>query len=108
MKNRIYISGPISGIDYKKAFSSFGKAEQALRKKFGRKVEITNPMMIVPKGTDWDTAMKTCIKAMMDCNYIHMLPGIEQSKGARLEVTIANALHFGICDENYNLVEYGE
>ena len=52
--------------------------------------------------------MKKCIVNLTTCNYIHMLPGFEQSKGARLEITIAQALNFGVCNEQYELVDYGE
>jgi len=35
-----------------------------------------------------------------------MLPGFEDSKGARLEMTIAQALGIGVVDENYEMQEY--
>lgn len=106
MKDKIYISGPVSELDYNEAFASFAKAENALRKKYGRKVEIVNPMMIVPRGTDWNTAMRICIRAMMDCNYIHMLPGIEKSKGAPKELMLAEWLDFGVCNDELELVKF--
>jgi hypothetical protein len=108
MKDTIYISGPVSELDYNEAFKAFAKAETTLRRKFGKKVGIVNPMMIVPKGSDWYTAMRICIKAMMDCNYIHLLPGFEKSKGARRELALAEWLKFGVCNDQYELVNYDE
>ena len=40
--------------------------------------------------------MREDIRAMLDCDRIHMLPGWERSRGAVLELTIAHALGFTV------------
>lgn len=108
METKIYISGPITGLPYEEARAAFMNAENAIRSRYSALVEIVNPIRLVPKNTSWNDAMRTCIAAMMDCNYIHTLPGFEQSEGARLEYTIALKLGFGVCDNQLNLVAYGK
>lgn len=108
MAKYVYISGPVTGLPFEEAKAAFDKAADAIRKKHGNAVVIINPMEFCGKGEDWNFAMRKCIEKMMVCNYIHMLPGFEQSKGARLELTIAQALDFGVCNEQYELVDYGE
>lgn len=109
MAKYIYISGPVTGLDYKEVKAAFDNAAEAIRKKHGNAVEVVNPMDFTCKGGDWNYAMRKCIIKMMECNYIHLLPGWEKSKGANLEADIAEGLHFGVCvGPDYKLVEYGE
>ncbi len=106
--NKIYISGPITGLPYEEARSAFMNAENAIRSRYGALVEVVNPIRLAPKNTKWSDAMRSCIAAMMQCDYIHMLPGYEKSEGARLEYTIAVKLGFGVCNEQYDLTAYGQ
>lgn len=109
MAKYIYISGPVTGFDYEEAKAAFDNAADAIRKTHGNAVEVVNPMDFIGKGEDWDYAMRKCIVKMMDCSYIHLLPGWEKSNGARLEAGIAEGLRFGACvGPDYKLVEYGE
>ena len=102
----IYISGPVTGLDYDEAKKAFDDAEEAIRWKYGREVEVINPMSFCNKGEYWNHAMRKCIVQLMECNYIHMLPGFEKSVGARLEMTIAQKLGFGVCNDIFELVDY--
>ena len=102
----IYISGPVTGLDYGEAKKAFDDAEEAIRWKYGREVEVINPMSFCNEGEDWNHAMRKCIVQLMECNYIHMLPGFEKSVGARLEMTIAQKLGFGVCNDIFELVDY--
>ncbi len=108
MEKVIYLSGPITGLPIEEVRAAFTKAENKIRERYGATVEIVNPLKLETKGATWEEAMRTCIEAMMKCNYIHMLPGFEKSKGARLELTIAENLQFGVCNDIYELVRYGE
>lgn len=107
MAKYVYISGPVTGRDYEEAKAAFDNAAEAIRKKHGNAVVVVNPMEFIQRGEDWNYAMRKCIEKLMVCNYIHTLPGYEKSKGAKLEVTIAMGLYFGICDDKYDLVEFG-
>ena len=108
MAKYVYISGPVSGLDYEEAKTKFGNAADAIRKKHGNAVVVVNPMEFIQRGEDWNYAMRKCIEKMMVCSHIHMLPGFEESMGARLELTIAQNLNFGVCNDKYDLVDYGD
>lgn len=108
MAKYIYISGPVTGLPFEEAKAAFDKAAERIRNKHGIGVVVVNPMDFCGQGEDWSWAMRKCIERMMDCQYIHMLPGYERSKGARLELMIAEQLGFGMCNSNYELVRYGE
>lgn len=108
MNTKVYISGPISGLDYDEAFDAFSKAEYAIKQK-NPCVTVVNPMRLpIPKDVEWTFAMRECLKAMMECGYIHMLPGSEKSEGARLEFFLAEKLGFGVCNDKYELVRYDD
>ena len=96
----------MTGLDYDEAKKAFDDAEEAIRWKYDREVEVINPMSFCNKGEDWNHAMRKCIVQLMECNYIHMLPGFEKSVGARLEMTIAQKLGFGVCNDIFELVDY--
>lgn len=53
---------------------------------------VTNPAELNPDGGTWNDCMRRDIAALMDCDTVATLPGWEQSKGARLEVLIAERL----------------
>lgn len=108
MAKYVYISGPVTGRSFEEAKADFDKAAYEIKKKHGDAVFVVNPFDFCSKGEEWNYAMKKCIVNLTTCNYIHMLPGFEQSNGARLEITIAQALNFGVCNEQYELVDYGE
>ena len=106
MAKYIYISGPVTGLVFEGAKAAFDQAAEEIRRKHGNAVVVVNPMEFIQRGEDWNYAMRKCIERMMVCNYIHMLPGFEKSKGARLELTIAQGLNFGVCNEKYELENY--
>lgn len=106
MMKYVYIAGPVSGLDYDQAKAAFDHAAEQIRRKYGREVLVANPMEFCQRGEDWNYSMRKCIGSMMECNYIHLLPGWERSRGARLEFTIAEGLGFGVCNEQYEMVDY--
>lgn len=105
-RKRVYISGPISGLEYEKAAREFLAATLGIIEKHGIAVDVVNPIDLCRKEWTWEQCMRVCIVALISCDYIHMLPGYERSKGARLELTIAQALGFGVCNDQYDLVDY--
>ena len=86
---KIYISGPMTGLpDFNRpAFNAKAAELRALGH------EVVNPAELpeIPGGT-WADYMKVDIKLMLDCEAIWMLPGWVNSKGACLEVHIADDL----------------
>lgn len=86
----IYLSGPMSGLPGLN-FPTFHSMTASLRAG-GHSHTVTNPAEINPKGGTWTDCMRRDIAALMDCDTVATLPGWEHSKGARLEVLIAERL----------------
>lgn len=85
-----YLSGPMSGLP-ELNFPAFNRAAAKLR---ALGMRIVNPAehQGLPDGSPWADYMRQDIRLLMDCQGIVMLPGWEQSNGARLEHHIAEAL----------------
>lgn len=96
--NSLYIIGPVTGKpnDNKAAFAEARRALEA----DGYLCAI--PHDYVSEGTDWSTAMRISITAMLSLEHgirnkpafdgVAMLDGWEQSEGARIEKQVAEAL----------------
>nr|WP_314532349.1 DUF4406 domain-containing protein [uncultured Pseudomonas sp.] len=85
---RIYLSGPMTGLPGLN-FPVFAAMTASLRDNGHR---VTNPAEINPDGGSWNDCMRRDIVALMYCDTVATLPGWEHSKGARLEVLIAERL----------------
>jgi hypothetical protein len=84
---KLYICGKVTGDDNYQ--DKFHAAEFMLKRKG---FETVNPARLVPEGMAWDRAMKKCIKAMLDCEGIALLPDWESSSGACIECDLADDL----------------
>jgi len=85
----IYLSGPMTG---KLAFNypAFN-AEAAKLRKLGHSV--FNPAESdLPEAATWQEHMREDLQALLGCDRIHLLPGFGASKGAMLELVVAQAL----------------
>lgn len=87
-EKRIYLGGPMTGLP-ELNFPAFAAMTTNLREA-GHAV--TNPAELNPDGGTWNDCMRRDIAALMDCDTVATLPGWEHSKGARLEVLIAERL----------------
>lgn len=76
---RLYIAGPMSGYPDLN-FRAFFDAEEALRS-IG--VESLNPAR--NECTGWKPCMRAALRQIADADDMAMLPGWEQSRGARIE-----------------------
>lgn len=93
MRNKIYLSGKISGLPICEAIKNFESAENQLK----GLATIVNPMRLKhDHDKSWGSYMKEDIKALMDCDAIAMLPNYEESKGALIELNLAKSLGFEI------------
>lgn len=100
----VYLSGPMTGcpdLNYPAFFAaeSFAQAQGFLP---------INPARDAPEGWTWTQYMRRSLRLLTDADEIWMLPGWEQSRGARLEHTVAAGLElrirflrmqWSVCDE---------
>jgi len=84
----IYIAGKITGLDnYKQLFEA---AELHLKQ---LKLNPINPTKLSHKhDKTWQSYMRECIKALMNCKYVYALSNWQDSKGAIIEVNTAISL----------------
>jgi len=98
MKTKIYISGKITGIE-DKAFEIFQKADEHLQ---SMNFETVNPMLLKHNhDKSWESYMKVCLKALIDCDKIYMLLNWRDSKGAMMELEVARKLGISVIFEKY-------
>ena len=98
---KIYIAGKVTGEDLEKTARKFKEAELKLT---AMCFEAVNPIEVVNNSdTPWSDAMKTCIKAMLDCDGVVILPDWKLSQGARIERQIAYDLDIPI----FNYDDFG-
>lgn len=98
MKNKtyVYVSGPMTGIKNNNA-PAFNAAARALRR-LGYKV--VNPAeydSALGKGMSWTDCLRRDLALICNkCSVMALLPGWERSKGANLEVYVAEKLGMAI------------
>jgi hypothetical protein len=96
----IYISGPMTGYE-ELNFPAFHEAADKLRK---RGYRVISPAEIEQPIQTWESCMKEDIKHLMCADVIATLPGWEKSKGARIEVGLAEQLGMKVL-EAIDLIE---
>lgn len=88
-KEKVYISGPITGIDPEVCRAHFEAAEQQL---LARGYTPVNPLNNgLPSTATYDEHMKRDLEMLANCAMIYMLDGWEKSKGCRIEFNTAIA-----------------
>jgi len=86
---RLYVSGPMTGKPLLN-FPAFHEAAAQLR---AAGFEVVNPAELNPEpNARWLDCMRADIKALVDCDGVALLPGWTESRGAKLEATIAEGL----------------
>jgi hypothetical protein len=94
---KVYISGKITGIE-DQAPALFAKAASDVAA-MGH--EPVNPMTINhDHDQTWQSYMKADVKALCDCDAIYMLSNYKDSKGALIELQIANHLELNVLHQH--------
>lgn len=89
MKGRCYVAGPMTGLPLMN-FPAFNAAAAALR---ADGWTVVNPVEINgDPEADRVVCLRADIRELLDCDTIALLPGWENSKGARLESHVADEL----------------
>lgn len=86
---RVYISGPVSGLNFGEVKSRFNEAEEHL---VNIDCQPINPILFGDERKEWKEYLKDDIRKLLDCDAILMLHGSENSKGCMLELYIARHL----------------
>lgn len=84
---RVYIAGKVTGEDPGACFAKFAAVEYQLKQ---NGFEVVNPLRLCNTDTPWHDCMKICIKEMLTCSAVFLLPDWNRSVGATMEVTVAN------------------
>lgn len=84
---KVYVSGPMTGIEQFN-HPAFEAACESLRH---AGYEVESPHR-APELESWEAYMRYDLALLLKCDAIAMLPGWEQSRGARLERLVAEAL----------------
>ena len=95
---RVYISGPVTDATPEQ-LENFALCEEDVQ---GNGHTPVNPLTIVGDYAEMlgiasddvahEEAMRLCIGALLTCDMVHLLPGIEYSEGALLEMAVAQAV----------------
>ena len=90
---RIYISGKITGLNISEVNQKFKDAERFLKNTYDN-IEVVNPVEQVPYEVNktWEQYMIEDIALLFECDSIFMLNNWEDSKGARIEKSIAQEM----------------
>ena len=99
---RAYLSGPITGLPTHEYRANFEQMEERARKFFPENVHvhIYNPALL-SEDLKYTDALEHCIYTLSSgYDYIIMLKGWQQSRGALLEIMVAKHLGLYILDHN--------
>jgi len=93
---QIYLCGPFTGRKPQEAFKHFEGIEKKIREEFCEVIGIANPLRICSPDMDWYKAMRRCVSELAKCDGIALLQGWQRSKGAALELRLAQDLHMPV------------
>ncbi|QAZ41239.1 hypothetical protein C1M51_18440 [Methylibium sp. Pch-M] len=85
---RLYIAGPMTGYPGLN-FPAFSQAAFGLR---AAGFEVVNPAELNPPGLTWEQCMRTDLAQLVTCQGVAVLPDWDRSRGATLEVHVAQQL----------------
>jgi hypothetical protein len=95
----IYLSGPVSGRSEREYSLHFYKVADEIYRRAGIEglaIETFNPVphcrVYVEPGAPWHECMRICVSQLARCDGIALLQGWESSRGARLELELADTL----------------
>lgn len=86
---KVYIAGKVSGLPIAQVFIKFSSAEFRLKQ---QGYEVVNPIKLCSQSWKWKHCMQVCLKELIYCDAICALDDWAESKGARVEVYVAEML----------------
>lgn len=84
-KQKLYISGPITGLPEEKVRYDFHEAENRLRRLFPT-YELVNPLNNgLPFDAPWEEHIEADLLSLQGCNAVYFMDGWENSLGCQIE-----------------------
>ena len=97
---KIYISGPITGVDPEVCRAHFARAEEELRR---QGLTPVNPLKNgLPATAAWEQHIRRDLELLQDCEEVYMLDGWERSRGCKIEFNMAITARKPIAFESEN------
>ena len=88
-KEKVYISGPVTGYDIEERKLAFLKTKHMLE---SLGYEAYNPLENgLAEDASWQEHLRTDIAQLLQCESIYMMPGWELSHGCKLELDVATS-----------------
>lgn len=85
-KQRVYLSGPITGEDDQQTMAKFYRVEMSIK---GQGCAVFNPLRNgLARNAPWERHMAVDIKQLEACDTMFMLDGWEKSQGSVLELNM--------------------
>lgn len=88
-KEKIFISGKVSGLPYEEAKSKFEKAEDYFA---NNGFDVWNPTRHCKESWSWLRCMCVCLWNLAKCDVVVFLKDWKDSRGARMECRFAKLL----------------
>lgn len=97
---KVYIAGPVSYMP------NLNKAEfENMQEKLtAAGFKVVNPLELCDPSWEWQTCMKVCIRELMLCDAVIMLPKWESSKGASIEHELAKRVGLSVVYDVESLI----
>ena len=95
----IYVCGPVTGRPWIEAAEHFDANERRIIvAAFENKIKIAarNPTSFCQPDLEWHRAIRRCVRELLDCNGIALLQGWQFSRGAKLELVLAQSLQIPV------------
>ncbi len=86
MNRTAYVAGKITGLPKEDVQSKFNQLTSRLT---GMGYNVINPVCVLDDTRNWNDAVRSDIKQMLECDEVHLLPDWQESRGAQLERDIA-------------------
>lgn len=86
MNRTAYVAGKITGLPKEDVQNKFNQLSSRLT---GMGYNVVNPASVLDDSRNWNDAVRSDIKQMLECDEVHLLPDWQESRGAQLERDIA-------------------